>query len=117
MFRVGSQHAPPPPGIPPPVLWGDDATVRQRLTGAFTNIETKLIPLKFDLATNAEGAVDFFRKFFGPTQVAFRRLDEPGQQAFTRDLLTLWTESNVASDPKYHTVVPNEYLQVIAQRA
>ena len=24
MFKVGSGHVPPPPGVAPPVLWGDD---------------------------------------------------------------------------------------------
>ena len=36
MFKVGSSHVPPPPGIQPPILWGDDATVRQRLAPYFT---------------------------------------------------------------------------------
>ena len=46
MFKVNSTHVPPPPGVPPPVLWGDDATVRERLVGGFENIETELIPGK-----------------------------------------------------------------------
>ncbi len=116
MFKVGSQHAPPPPGIPPPVLWGDDATVRQRLGDAFTNIETYSVPTEFNLPTNPEGAVAFFRRYFGPTQVAFNRLDEAGQQAFTSDLIALWSEANIAPDPADHTVVPNEFLEVRAVR-
>ena len=29
-FAATAKHAPPPPGLPAPVLWGDEATVRQR---------------------------------------------------------------------------------------
>jgi SAM-dependent methyltransferase len=116
MFKVGGKHVPPPPGIAPPVLWGDEQTVRQRLASDFSNIETKLIPIDFDLPTNPAGAVAFFREYFGPTKVAFSRLDGPGQAAFQADLEALWTAGNAASDPEHHTLIHNEYLQVTATR-
>src|SRR5215472_2414211 len=31
MFAVSAKHVPPPPGVPAPSLWGDEAVVRQRL--------------------------------------------------------------------------------------
>jgi SAM-dependent methyltransferase len=117
MFRVSSNHVPPPPGIPPAVLWGDDATVRARLAPFFSAIETQLIPIDFDMPFNPAGAVDFFRKYFGPTQVAFSRLDESGQAALHAGLLELWSSANTAPDPATRTLVPNEYLQVTAVRA
>ena len=116
MFKTNSAHVPPPPGIPPPVLWGDDATVRQRLASAFTDIHTELIPLEFDMPMSPADTVGMFRKFFGPTQTAFARLDEAGQQALTTDLVNLWASHNTSEDPA-RTLVPNEYLQVIATRA
>ena len=117
MFKLSSFHAPPPPGIPPPILWGDDATVRQRLASGFTDIKTEVIPIDFNLPTSPAGAVDFFRKYFGPTQVAFSRLDPAGQAAFAADLESLWSGANVAPDPDSHTFIHNEYLQVTATRA
>jgi len=116
MFKLGSKHVPPPPGVPPPVLWGDDATVRQRLAHSFTNIHTELIPIDFDLPTNPAGAVAFFRQYFGPTKVAFSRLDEPGQAAFAADLEALWSSANTSPNPTTHTLVPNQYLQITATR-
>jgi SAM-dependent methyltransferase len=116
MFRVGSQHVPPPPGIAPPVMWGDEATVRERLAGGFKEIEMELIPIDFDMPVNPAGAVEFFRKYFGPTQMAFARLDEAGQVAMAKDLEDLWSGANVAADPEVHTLVKNEYLQVTARR-
>ena len=38
MFKVTSKHVPPPPGVPPPILWGDEATVRERLAPFFTDL-------------------------------------------------------------------------------
>lgn len=117
MFKVGSQHVPPPPGIPAPVLWGDESTVRARLAPHFTAIETQLIPIDFNMPFSAAGAVDFFRRYFGPTQVAFNRLDEAGQQTFAADLEALWSKHNVSPDPANHILVHNQYLQVIATRS
>ena len=116
MFKVGSSHVPPPPGIPPPVLWGDDTTVRARLDASFKDIRTTLIPIMFDLPTDPAGAVAFFRKYFGPTQMAFSRLDEAGQAALQADLIDLWSTANTAPDPTTQTLVPNEFLQVTATR-
>jgi 2-polyprenyl-3-methyl-5-hydroxy-6-metoxy-1,4-benzoquinol methylase len=116
MFKVSAHHAPPPPGVPPPVLWGDEATVRARLAPYFTAIETEIVPIEFDMPTNAAGAVAFFRKYFGPTQAAFNRLDEPGQAAFAADLESLWSGANLSPDPANHMLVPNQYLRVTATR-
>jgi SAM-dependent methyltransferase len=116
MFKVGGRHVPPPPGIPPPVLWGDDATVRSRLASSFAQIQTELIPIRFELPVSPAGAVTFFRKYFGPTQVAFSRLDEAGQAALFADLEALWASANVAEDRENRTTVPNEYLMVTAVR-
>jgi SAM-dependent methyltransferase len=116
MFKAGSNHVPPPPGIPAPVLWGHEETVRDRLAKDFSGISTQLIPVDFDLPTNPAGVVVFFRQYFGPTQVAFSRLDEAGQAAFAADLEALWSSANVSPDPTRHTLVRNQYLQVTATR-
>lgn len=116
MFRLGAQHAPLPPGVPPPVLWGEEQTVRQRLDPYFEQIETKRIGITFDMPMPPSGAAEFFRQYFGPTQMAFKRLDEPGQKAMFADLVALWSGANIADDPANLTVVENEYLQVTATR-
>jgi len=71
----------------------------------------------FDLPLHPEGAVAYFRRYFGPTQVAFGRQDEDGQVAYARDLEALWSKANVAPDPEQHTIIENEYLHVTATRA
>lgn len=116
MFKASSRHVPPPPGIVPPVLWGDEKTVRERLEPRFKDIHTELVPIEFDLPMNPAGAVAFFRQYFGPTKVAFSRLDEAGQAAFAADLEALWASANTADDPDNHTLIRNEYLRVTATR-
>ncbi|HEY1498932.1 MAG TPA: class I SAM-dependent methyltransferase [Acidobacteriaceae bacterium] len=116
MFRLGAGHVPPPPGIAPPVLWGDETTVRQRLAPFFADVETRIVPIDFDMPVSPAGAVAFFRKYFGPTQMAFSRLDEAGQRALAADLEDLWSGANVAPDPENHTMIHNEYLKVTGRR-
>lgn len=116
MFKVGSRHAPPPPGVPPPVLWGDEATVHARLSPFFSNIQTQLIPVDFDMPTSPAGAVNFFRTYFGPTKTAFAKLDAAGQTAFAADLEALWSSANTSPNPANHTLIKNQYLQITARR-
>ena len=69
------------------------------------------------MPTNPAGAVAFFREFFGPTKVAFSRLDPTGQAAYAEELTDLWAAANVAPDPSNHTLIRNQYLQVTAIRS
>jgi hypothetical protein len=59
--------------------------------------------------------VAFFRRYSGPTQTAFSRLDAAGQAAMAAQLETLWMENNIATDGT--TAVEGEYLEVRAIRA
>ena len=112
-FSLNARYAPPPSGIPAPVLWGEEAIVRDRLGGAFT-IATIRRELVFDYPFSPREVVQFFRQNFGPTKTAFSKLDAPGQEAFAADMEKLWSENNEAEGNC--TKVRNEYLEVIATR-
>src|SRR5437867_5852819 len=38
-YEMTSKYVPPPPGMMPPVLWGDEATVRDRLRDGISKLE------------------------------------------------------------------------------
>lgn len=114
MFKTVSGHVPPPPGMPPPVLWGDEATVRERLREGFPKITTTERTISFKFPFPPVEVVEHFRSYFGPVQKAFGALDETGQAALRRDLEQLWTENNRASDGT--TLGESHYLEVIAVR-
>jgi ubiquinone/menaquinone biosynthesis C-methylase UbiE len=111
-FVVTSRHVPPPPGVAPPVLWGDESVVAQRF-GARAKVQTARRNLRFDFPYGPEKVVDLFRTYFGPTKVAFERLDPARQQALYDDLLQHWKEHNQSADGR--TVVHGEYLEVHAR--
>jgi SAM-dependent methyltransferase len=112
MFKLTSQYLPPPEGIPPPVLWGDETVIRKRLQDGAARIEIKKIVIKFDYPYLPKDVVQFFRQYFGPTQMAFSKLDLAGQAKYAADLESLYAANNQSTDGG--TVVDNEYLEVIA---
>lgn len=113
LFKITSRHVAPPP-MPSPLLWGDEATVRERLGEGFTNVRCTPRDLTMNFPMDPAGAVEFFRAWYGPTQRAFAALDEAGQADLRHDLEDLWTTHNRAADGT--TVIVAKYLEVSAIR-
>ena len=115
MFSLTSRYVPPPEGIPAPVLWGSEKVVRERLEAYAPKIQTARRAITFDYPFPPRDVVQFFREYFGPTQMAFSRLDAAGQSALAADMEKLWSEYNKGE--KGRTLVSGEYLEVIAARS
>jgi hypothetical protein len=64
---------------------------------------------------SADHYIEFFREYFGPTQMAYERVGEEGEQALTEDLRGFLEVANTAGDRAM--VLDAEYLEVIATRA
>ncbi len=113
-FQAMSRMVPPPAGVPAPVLWGDENIVRQRLSHGVSSLSLtrRLAPFRFPFGPKE--VVRFFRQYFGPTQIAFSRLDPQSQLALATELESLWTEYNKATDGT--TSLDAEYLDVRATR-
>lgn len=114
MFQITARHAPPPPGMLPPSLWGVEKVVAERLGagGKIARLQTSKQELLFDYPFSPAESVAFFRKYFGPTQTTFARLDEPAQKTLADDLTQHWTKNNIGD--ANHTKVKAEYLEVHA---
>ena len=116
MFNVFKAHLPPAPnGVPSPMSWGDEATVRSRLRHGFAvlRLARRIALLRYPFPP-AE-TVEFFRQYYGPTHMAFASLDASAQAALRRDLVDLQSANNIAKTPDT-TEVAAEYLEVIAVR-
>jgi hypothetical protein len=59
--------------------------------------------------------VELFRECYGPTNRAFASLNETEAERLRQELVALWSLHNRGGDEL--TVVPAEYLEVIAVRA
>lgn len=109
-FQVTAKIAPPPPGIAPPVLWGDEAIVRQRFSQGVSKLTLTRHNVSFDYPFSPKEVVAFFRQYFGPTRATFARLDQAGQDLLASQLEKMWIEHNEATDGT--TKVKAEYLDV-----
>jgi len=116
MFKVMGKHVTPPAGVAPAVLWGDEATVRERLGEGVDDLKmTRQIYPSFKYPFGVPEAVEFYRQFYGPTNRAFAALDTEGQAALRHDLEELWAAHNRTTDGT--TFIEPEYLGVVAIRS
>jgi SAM-dependent methyltransferase len=109
-FRATANLAPPPPGVPAPVLWGDEKVVSERFSTGVAKLTTERHNVNFKYPFGPEKVVALFREYFGPTKMTYSRLDASGQAQFTSTLESLWKEHNQSTDGG--TSIESEYLEV-----
>jgi len=114
MFKVVAKFI-APSGMPSPVLWGDEATVRERLGKGLSDLHMVRRHYTFSYPFPPSEVVELFRLYYGPTNQAFASLDVDGQERLRRELEALWSAHNRAE--RDCTTVFAEYLEVIGIRA
>lgn len=114
LFKVVSKFI-APSGMPSPVLWGDEATVRERLGHGLSELSLTRRQYLFSYPFPPSEVVEFFRLYYGPIHHAFASLDADGGERLRRELEALWSAHNRAGTAC--TTVLAEYLEVIGVRA
>ena len=104
-----------PSGMASPVLWGDEAVVRERLAHGVSDLKMTRRQYNFTYPFPPAEVVEFFRQYYGPTNRAFASLDKAVVRHLREELEALWSAHNRAGEEL--TVVQAEYLEVIATRA
>jgi len=113
MFKTVSKFI-APSGMPSPVLWGDEPTVRERLGHGLSQLSLTRRQYVLSYPFPPSEVVEFFRQYYGPTNRAFASLDTEGQAQLRQDLEMLWTAHNRAGAGC--TSVFAEYLEIIGIR-
>lgn len=113
-FQLTAKVAPPPPGVPAPVLWGSEPVVRQRFSNGVSKLNLVRENASIHYPFPPKAVVAYFRQYFGPTQMTFSRLDEKGQAELAAQMEAMWAEHNLS--PNGETKVVAEYLDVRATR-
>jgi SAM-dependent methyltransferase len=103
-----------PSNMPSPLLWGDEATVRERLGAGVSQLNLTRRPYTFNYPFPPSEVVDVFRLYYGPSNRAFESLDAAGRQALHQELESLWSAHNRAKGGV--TIVDAEYLDVVGIR-
>jgi SAM-dependent methyltransferase len=115
MFKTFSRFI-APPGMPSPVLWGDESVVRDRFGAGVSRLQMTRVIYRFDYPFPPADVVEFFRRYYGPTTRAFATLREGDRTALRAELVDLWASHNQAVEPS-RTLVDAEYLEVVGVRA
>lgn len=115
MFKIVGKYVPAAPGMPSPLLWGDESIVRERLNGSAADLHLTRRSITFNFPFTPAEVVESFRRYYGPTYKAFGALDETGQAALRQELEQHWSAHNQSKNGV--TRVESEYLEVVAVRA
>jgi SAM-dependent methyltransferase len=103
-----------PANMPSPLLWGDEAVVRERFGSGVSQLNLTRRQYTFNYPFPPSEVVDIFQFYYGPANLAFTSLDATGRQALHQELEALWSAHNRAKGGV--TIVDAEYLDVVATR-
>jgi ubiquinone/menaquinone biosynthesis C-methylase UbiE len=108
--------APPPPGVQPPPLWGDENHVRGLFGDQVSEVVARTGTVHVDEFARPEDFLEFFKRNYGPTVAAYRGLADDPQRAaeLDRDIVELVRRFDVGEGS---TVMEWEYLLVTARKA
>jgi ubiquinone/menaquinone biosynthesis C-methylase UbiE len=114
MFLTMAKHAPPPPGVKPPLVWGVEDSLRELFGDGISELRIERRKARQPFRST-EHFIQFFRTYFGPVKTAFERVGPDGEAALEADLRSYLERVNTAGERAL--VTESEYLQLVAVRA
>jgi ubiquinone/menaquinone biosynthesis C-methylase UbiE len=115
LLKTVGKHVPPPAGVRPPTLWGDEDHLRGLISAHVHELRTERRTYSFRYRS-PEHFVDFFEAFYGPTHKAFAALDDQGRAALRADVVELVRSYDRLGDGA-PVAITAEYLQAVGTRA
>jgi SAM-dependent methyltransferase len=114
MFKTVSSHMPPPPpGLKPPTMWGNEDYVRDLFAPYGIELEFQRANVVFEAET-PEAWLDYNERVLGPMVLARGALEPQGKWgALHEDLLNLYRRVNLNDDGSFRG--EGEYLVTIAR--
>jgi ubiquinone/menaquinone biosynthesis C-methylase UbiE len=110
LLKLVGRFVPPPPGVAPPTLWGNDRHLRRLFGNSATRITTRRRIFNFRYRS-AEQFVQTFRAYYGPTHKAFLALDEEKRRALAEAIAELARRFDRADDGTL--CAQGEYLETV----
>ena len=114
MLALHVKYVPPPAGLSSPLLWGDEAIIRQRFDETRWQITTRPRTLTFRYPYSPAGTAELFRLAYGPTVRTLEALDVDRREQFAAELTDLWQQNQRPGSDT--TEVDSEYLEIVATR-
>jgi len=114
MLKVVSAHVPPAPGVASPLLWGTKAYIGSMFGDTIDGLGARERTFTFRFRS-AEGFVEYFRDFYGPTLKAFEAVGDGGADELFADLVALVRKHAGTSDGP--VAIPATWLETVATRS
>jgi ubiquinone/menaquinone biosynthesis C-methylase UbiE len=117
-FRLLAPYAPPPPpGVLPPLMWGNEDHVRKLFGKRVESLEVTRREY-VERAASPRAYLDLFKQTFGPmVAISASLANQPERAAaLDRDFLEFVGRSNRRT-PESPVQIPYEYLLVVARKA
>jgi SAM-dependent methyltransferase len=112
LFRTIGGYLPPPPGLRPPVQWGDPERLRE-LFGPEVTISAPRRTFRWRFPS-AEHQAEFFATFYGPSNKALAALSPDSAAALKADMVAVARRFDLSDD---HTLVlRQDYLEAVITR-
>ena len=115
LLKTVGKHVPPPAGVRPPTLWGDEDHLRGLISAHVHELRTERRTYSFRYRS-PEHFVDFFEAYYGPIHKAFAALDDQGRAALRADVVELVRSYDRLGDGA-PVAITAEYLQAVGTRA
>jgi SAM-dependent methyltransferase len=115
MLRAHTGVVPPPAGIPSPLAWGKEETVRERFGERAGSLVCTRRTLELRFPFPPAAVTELFARCYGPTVATLKATDPAGGSRLRGELTQLFQDYNVATDGT--TAVVGEYLDVQARVA
>jgi SAM-dependent methyltransferase len=114
VFRTIGARVPPSAGLRSPLEWGDEQRIRTLFGAGVRSLKLELREWVWRFVSSGH-MLDYFQRWYGPTNVAFAALERDAQEALARDLLDVISRHNRAGDAAL--VAPPAYVEVTAVKA
>jgi len=114
MLKVVSTHVPPAPGVASPLLWGTKAYVGSMFGDTIDGLGCRERTFTFRFRS-ADGFVEYFRDYYGPTLKAFEAVGDGGADELFSDLVALVRKHAGTSEGP--VAIPATWLETVATRA
>lgn len=113
LFKTIASYVPPPEGLKPPVLWGNEERVRELFDSNVSHLSFTYgsLPQHF---ISSDHFVDFMLTNYGPTLKAYASLSQEQSELFRADLVALTAKHNRATDGSL--TYDSDYVIVLATR-
>lgn len=110
LFKTIARHVPPPAGLESPIRWGTEERLHELFDEDITEMRVERRTFAFRYPS-PKAYLDYWRRFYGPTMMAFESVGVVGYAGLEADLLDLIDRFNRVDDGTM--IVPSEYLEVV----